>query len=217
MADDEIILDEIDLTSNDGEDAALNFTPLAEFGQGRENIPGIIAGVAIEEEEESAWAEDGILHIPQGRINSVAAADSWRVDNGNIYIGRANGNSAGVISGVSIERTTSKTPIITSGMIKIPLAQAYDGAESTSPDTAGAIKGIEYVDGICLGIVDGVIRLPKSPVFPAGLYDAVNGKKIPWATFLAGTSPVPMSVPKSGPRIMAFHLDNYLTFYLEDV
>lgn len=168
MADDEIILDEIDLTTNDGEDSALNFTPLAEFGQGRENIPGILAGVSLEDGEENAWAEDGILHIPQGRINSVAAADSWGVDNGNIYIGRANGNSAGVISDCDID--TVAAPILENGKIKFPLAQ-YDGkcpgnvdpegSCSGSVDTPGAISSAEYADGDSFRIDNGVLKIPK--------------------------------------------------------
>lgn len=217
MADSEEVIDEYDLTDSSGEDNALNLVPLATFGNGKTSTPGILSSVVAD--SSAPWAEDGVLHIPAGMIiNDVQAGDSWSISNGTITVARANGTTEGVIGSISIESTTSKVPVISQGSIIIPLAQAAEGELSTSIHTPGAISGIEYHEGTCLSIVDGVIKIPKPQTnFPAGLYNAASGEKIPWATFLAGTSPVPMSQPKDGLRIMAFHLGEYLSFYLEAV
>ncbi len=216
MADSEEIIDEYDLTDSSGEDNALNLVPLATFGNGRTSTPGIISSVVADSSEP--WAEDGVLHISAGMIN-VQAGDSWSITNGTITVARANGTTEGVIGNVCIESTTSEVPVISQGTIIIPLAQASEGELSTSIHTPGAISGIEYHEGACLSIVDGIIKIPKpkSPVFPAGLYNAKTTEKIPWATFLAGTSPVPMSNFSNGFRIMAFHIGDYLSFYIEEV
>lgn len=217
MADSEEIIDEYDLTDSSGEDNALNLVPLATFGNGGTSTPGIISSVFADSSEP--WAEDGVLHIPAGMIiNNVQAGDSWSISDGTITVARANGTTEGVIGSISIEKTTSNVPVISQGAIIIPLAQAREGESSTSIHTPGAISGIEYYEGTCLSIVDGVIKMPKPQTnFPAGLYKAEGNEKIPWATFLAGTSPIPMSAPLNGLRIMAFHIGEYLSFYIENV
>lgn len=220
----ETILEEVDLTTEDGEDNALNFPPLAQFGNEKTTVPGLIASARVDDSASEPYAEDGALVIPrgmiQGEITSVQPGAGWSVSGGVVQVGYASGGAPGVISGAEISKTTSKVPVIGNGVIIFPLAQAYGGANGTTADTPGAIAGIEYVDGFCLGIVDGVIQLPKPPeqtYFPTGLYNAATGEKISWRTFLSGSSPVPMSQPTNGLRIMAFHLGEYLTFYLENV
>ena len=160
MADSEEVIDEYDLTDSSGEDNALNLVPLATFGNGKTSTPGIISSAVAD--SSAPWAEDGVLHIPAGMIiNDVQAGDSWSISNGIITVARANGTTEGVIGSISIESTTSKVPVISQGSIIIPLAQAVEGELSTSIHTPGAISGIEYTEGACLGIVDGVVRIPK--------------------------------------------------------
>lgn len=214
--------EEIDLTDDDGEESTLYFPPLAQFGNGQETIPGLISSVLVDQNAAQPYATDGVVVIPrgeiQGGITSVQPGNGWSVNDGTVQVGYANGGSAGVISSATIAKTSSKTPIINSGEIVFPLAQAGGHPESTTQDTPGAISGVEWAEGYCLSIVDGVIKIPKPPeqsYFPSGLYNAATGEKISWQTFLSGTSPVPMSQPTNGFRIMAFHLGEYLTFYLE--
>ena len=214
--------EEIDLTSDDGEESTLYFSPLAQFGNGQETIPGLISSVLVDQNAAQPYAADGLLVIPrgeiQGGITSVQPGNGWSVQDGTVQVGYANGGSAGVISSATIAKTSSKTPTINNGEIVFPLAQAKADPQATTADTPGAISGIEYYEGTCLSIVDGVIRMPKpaeNTFFPDGLYNAATGEKMTWQTFLSGTSPVPLSQPNNGLRIMAFHLGRYLTFYLE--
>jgi hypothetical protein len=214
--------EEIDLTDDDGEESTLYFPPLAQFGNGQETIPGLISSVLVDKNAAQPFAADGVVVIPrgeiQGGITSVQPGNGWSVNDGTVQVGYANGGSAGVISSATIAKITSKTPMINSGEIVFPLAQAGGHPESTTQDTPGAISGVEWAEGYCLSIVDGIIKIPKPPeqsYFPSGLYNAATGEKISWQTFLSGTSPVPMSQPTNGFRIMAFHLGEYLTFYLE--
>ena len=214
--------EEIDLTDDDGEESTLFFPPLAQFGNGRDEIPGLISSVMVDQNATEPYAIDGAVVIPRGQIQdgitSVQPGNGWSVNDGTVQVGYANSGSAGVISTATIAKITSKTPIINSGEIVFPLAQAGGHPQSTTPDTPGAISGIEYYEGTCLSIVDGVIRMPKpaeNTFFPDGLYNAATGEKMTWQTFLSGTSPVPLSQPNNGLRIMAFHLGRYLTFYLE--
>lgn len=157
--------EEIDLTSDDGEENALYFSPLAQFGNGQEMIPGLISSVLVDQNAAQPYATDGVLVIPrgeiQGGITSVQPGNGWSVQDGTVQVGYANGGSAGVISSATIAATSSKTPMINNGQIVFPLAQAGGHPESTTQDTPGAISGIEYAEGLCLGIVDGVVQIPK--------------------------------------------------------
>lgn len=219
-----MIEEEFDLTGDDGEDAAFSSPPLAQFGNNQPTVPGMIVSVQVDQNATEPYATDGAVVIPrgqiQGGISNVQPGNGWSVQNGTVQVGYANGGSAGVISSATIAATSSKTPTINSGEIVFPLAQAGADENSTKTDTPGAISGIEYYEGTCLSIVDGVIRMPKpaeNAFFPDGLYNAATGEKMTWQTFLSGSSPVPLSQPNNGFRIMAFHLGRYLTFYLESV
>lgn len=194
--------------SDEGEDAALNFSPLASFGKGRATVPGLLRNIVVDDTEE-AYAEKGEAHIPAGQVTNVPKADTVS----GLY---------GLVGKAEFKALQGKKPTFTNGDLNIPLAQAPgDTCNGTvDDDTPGGIVGIGYsLDG-AFHIKDGYARIPKPPepgYFPDGLYNAETGEKISWQTFLAGTSPVPLSQPASGLRIMAFHLGKYITFYLEQV
>jgi hypothetical protein len=232
--------EEYDLTGEDGEDSALNFTSLAQFGNGQTVVPGLLKGAIIDAEASEPYARNGLLHIPSGEIEgtttptansetgrygvvvSVQPSNAWGIDDGHIYVGAANAGSAGVISSANFKALQGKTPTFTGGALNLPLAQApTDTCNGTvDDDTPGGIVGIGYSEDGDFRIEDGYARIPRPPesgYFPDGLYNAATGEKITWQTFLAGTSPVPLSEPAEGLRIMAFHLGKYLTFYLERV
>lgn len=203
----EEIIEEFDL-SDEGEDEAKNFTPLATFGKGKNTVPGSICGIVIGD-TDSPYAENGLVHIPAGQISNVPNADTVS----GLY---------GLVGKAEFKALQGKKPTFNNGDLNIPLAQApVDSCNGTvDDDTPGGIVGIGYSSDGDFHIKDGYARIPKPPepgYFPDGLYNAETGEKISWQTFLAGTSPVPLSQPASGLRIMAFHLGKYITFYLEQV
>lgn len=235
--------EEYDLTGEDGEDSALNFTSLAQFGNGQTVVPGLLKGAIVDAKASEPYARNGLLHIPSGEIEgtttptansatgrfgivgSVQSGNAWGIADGLIYVGVADAGSAGVISSANFKALQGKTPTFTGGALNLPLAQAAlgicDGVVGTGEDnTPGGILGIGYSKDGVFRIEDGYARIPRPPeqgYFPDGLYNAETGEKISWQTFLAGTSPVPLSKPAEGLRIMAFHLGKYITFYLEQV
>lgn len=218
----ETILEEVDLTTEDGEDNALNFPPLAQFGNEKLSIPGLIASARVDDSASEPYAEDGALVIPrgiiQGEITSVQPGAGWSVSGGVVQVGYASNGNAGVISGMEIAKTASKVPVIGNGVVSFPLAQATPGINGTDEDTPGAIKGIEYVEGTCLGIVDGVIQLPKPPensYAPDGLYDSNNARGITWAQ-LRGAGPVRLSSSSSSSLgVQVMMLGDYLSIFVD--
>ena len=160
-----MIEEEFDLTGDDGEDAAFSSPPLAQFGNKQTTVPGMIVSVQVDQNATEPYATDGAVVIPRGQIQdaitNVQPGNGWNVQNGTVQVGYANSGSAGVISSATIAATSSKTPTINNGEIVFPLAQAKADPQATTADTPGAISGIEYAEGFCLGIVDGVVQIPK--------------------------------------------------------
>ena len=171
--------EEYDLTGEDGEDSALNFTSLAQFGNGQAVIPGLLKGAIVDAEASEPYARNGLLHIPAGEIEgtttptansatgrfgivgSVQPGNAWGIADGLIYVGVADAGSAGVISSANFKALQGKTPTFTGGALNLPLAQATLGVNGTSEDTPGGLVGIGYSDDGCFGIVDGYARIPK--------------------------------------------------------
>lgn len=197
------IIEEYDL-SDVGEDAAANFPGLAEDGK-----PGLMVAVKMVAGLTAPYIENGVAYIPAGQISNVPNADTVS----GLY---------GLVGKAEFKVLQGKKPTFTNGDLNIPLAQApVDSCNGTvDDDTPGGLVGIGYSSDGDFHIKDGYARIPKPPepgYFPDGLYNAETGEKVSWQTFLAGTSPVPLSQPASGLRIMAFHLGKYITFYLEQV
>lgn len=171
------ILAEVDLTTEDGEDVANYYPPLAQFGGNLATVAGLVAGAQMSPTATEPTIVDGLLTIPAGEISStetadtaegrkgvvggVSSANAWEIVDGEIHIGLANSGNAGVLANAEIAKLSAKTPVISAGLLQIPLAQAGEHPTSTTADTPGAISGIEYVEGTCLGIVDGIIHIPK--------------------------------------------------------
>lgn len=205
MADEYDIIEEFALTDNDGEDNALNFggdeTPPAQFGNGQTVIFGTICGMQWGDYGGAFYATNGLVVVPKPPLADAIGGP-------------------GLFAGAEYKKLQGKKPTVVSGTLNLPLAQAGAGLEETTEDTPGGIIGIGYSSDGCFGITDGIARIPRPPepgYFPKGLYNAETGKKTTWEDFLAGTSPVAMSQPTDGYKIMAFHLGEYITFYLERV
>lgn len=181
----------------------------ASFGPGVTRIVGTIGGAQWGEVGGEFSCVNGQLTVPL-----PAAAE---------YSSGTENDKPGLISGVEFSKTDTTSEIDT-GMIKLAAANASSycnsATDGTENGTPGGIYGIGYGNDNNFSIDKGYIRIPRPPAqgyFPDGLYNAATGEKITWQTFLAGTSPVPLSEPADGLRIMAFHLGKYLTFYLERV
>ena len=181
----------------------------ASFGPGVARIVGTIGGAQWGEVGGEFSCVNGQLTVPL-----PAAAE---------YSSGTENDQPGLISGVEFSKTDTTSEIDT-GMIKLAAANASSycnsATDGTENGTPGGIYGIGYGNDNNFSIDKGYIRIPRPPAqgyFPDGLYNAATGEKITWQTFLAGTSPVPLSEPADGLRIMAFHLGKYLTFYLERV
>ena len=206
MADeDDYEIEDYDLTADDGEDNALNFggdeTPPAQFGNEQVVISGTISGMQWGDFGGAFYATNGLAVVPKPPLADTVGG-------------------AGLLVSAEFKKLQGKKPTLISGTLNLPLAQAGEGQEETTEDTPGGIIGIGYSSDGCFGIVDGFARIPRPPepgYFPKGLYNAETGKKTTWEDFLAGTSPVAMSQPTDGYKIMAFHLGEYITFYLERV
>lgn len=205
MADEYDITEEFALTAEDGEDNALNFggddTPPAQFGNGQTVISGTISGMQWGDFGGAFYASNGLAVVPKPPLADAIGGP-------------------GLFAGAEYKKLQGKKPTVVSGTLNLPLAQAGAGQEATTEDTPGGIKGIGYSSDGCFGITDGMALIPRPPepgYFPKGLYNAETGKKTTWEDFLAGTSPVAMSQPTDGYKIMAFHLGEYITFYLERV
>jgi hypothetical protein len=63
--------EEYDLTGEDGEDSALNFISLAQFGNGQTVVPGLLKGAIVDAEASEPYARNGLLHIPAGEIEGT--------------------------------------------------------------------------------------------------------------------------------------------------
>lgn len=178
----------------------------ASFGPGVPTIVGTISGAQWGTIGGAFSCDAGLLTVP---LPAAAEYSS----------GTITSSSPGLIGGVEFSKTDT-TSEINGGMIKLAAADAASRCLGTTDGTPGGIHGVGYNSIDEFEISKGYIKIPKPPApgyFPDGLYNAETGEKISWQTFLAGTSPVPLSQPASGLRIMAFHLGKYITFYLESV
>lgn len=203
----EEIIEEFDL-SDEGEDEAKNFTPLATFGKGKNTVPGSICGIVVGD-TESPYAENGVAHIPAGQISNVPNADTVS----GLY---------GLVGKAEFKALQGKKPTFTNGDLNIPLAQApVDSCNGTvDDDTPGGIVGIGYSEDGDFCIKDGYARIPRPPeqgYFPAGLYDGVKGQKINWTDM--GTGVIPLTGkenPEDGDlRIVAMLIGGYLSLWLQ--
>ena len=208
MADeDDYEIEDFELTDNDCEDSALNLgdessVSPAQYGNNQPVIVGTISGMQWGNFGGSFYAKNGLCVIPKPPLADTVGG-------------------AGLLVSAEFKKLQGKKPTLVSGTLNLPLAQASTGAcNGTVDDTPGGIVGIGYSEDGVFSIKDGYARIPRPPepgYFPKGLYNAETGKKTTWEDFLAGTSPVAMSQPTDGYKIMAFHLGEYITFYLERV
>ncbi len=209
MADeDEYEIEDYELTDTDGVDSALNLgdessVSPAQYGNNQPVIVGTISGMQWGDFGGSFYAINGLAVIPKPPLADTVGG-------------------AGLLEKAEFKKLQGKKPTLGSGTLNLPLAQAPTGAcdGTVDDDTPGGIVGIGYSEDGVFSIKDGYARIPRPPeqgYFPDGLYNAATGEKITWQTFLAGTSPVPLSEPAEGLRIMAFHLGKFITFYLERV
>lgn len=178
----------------------------ASFGPGKPTIVGTIGNAQWGTMGGAFSCADGVLTVP---LPAAAEYSS----------GTITSSSPGLIGGVDFSKTDT-TSEINGGMIKLAAANAASRCNGTTDGTPGGIHGVGYNSIDEFEISKGYIKIPKPPepgYFPDGIYNAVTGEKVTWETFLAGNSPVPMSAPSGGWRIMAFHFGKYLTFYLESV
>lgn len=131
----EEILEEVALTDADGEDSALSFTPLAEFGKATpvqdstntdtddvDTIAGSVINVVVDATTTTSYARGGIVHIPAGIVQAVTQplADSTLGQTGivsNVQSGGAWGITQGVIQ-VGLADTTSGPGVIAGAEIK---------------------------------------------------------------------------------------------------
>ena len=203
----EEIIEEFDL-SDEGEDEAKNFAPLATFGKGKNTVPGSICGIVIGD-TDSPYAENGLVHIPAGQISNVPNADTVS----GIY---------GLVGKAEFKALQGKKPTFTNGDLNIPLAQAPTGAcdGTVDDDTPGGIVGIGYSEDGVFSIKDGFARIPRPPepgYFPKGVYNGVMGQKVDWTAM--GTGVIPLTGkenPKDGDlRIVTMLIGGYLSLWFQ--
>ena len=161
----EEIIEEFDL-SDEGEDEAKNFTPLATFGKGENTVPGSICGIVIGD-TDSPYAKNGVAHIPAGQIYNIPNADTV----GGLY---------GLVGKAEFKALQGKKPTFNNGDLNIPLAQApVDSCNGTvDDDTPGGIVGIGYSEDGVFSIKDGYARIPRPATyeFDSDWFEVVDGQ-----------------------------------------
>lgn len=161
----EEIIEEFDL-SDEGEDEAKNFTPLATFGNGENTVPGSICGIIVGD-TASPYAKNGVAHIPAGQISNVPNADTV----GGLY---------GLVGKAEFKALQGKKPTFVNGDLNIPLAQAPTGAcdGTVDDDTPGGIVGAGYSSDGFFRIFNGFIRIPKPTIyeFDPEWFEVIDGQ-----------------------------------------
>ena len=184
-------------------------------------------------------------HYPAGGVASVAGVLSgvqWTTEAGisDPYIWQGVLNipvpdvSDQMLTHCKVEQTTDDAGTVHGTTLRLRLAD-YESGAGSGVNQAGLVNAIAMASGGSPRIEDGCIVVPThsfdpqqfsvsegglvslQQVFPSGLYNAVNNQKITWQQFLSGNSAVPLSAPVDGMRLCAFHLNGYLSFYLEKV
>ena len=142
-----IALEEIDLTGDDGEEEALNYTPLADGV-----TPGLLLTVKQATGISAPYIENGTVYLPPGG-GSVGDLPLAYFGSSGIY-----SPVAGIISNMYFTEQV-KEPRAYAGEVALPVAY-FDG--SSSPVTGG-VKSIRFASFVSEPqIIDGEIYIPPS-------------------------------------------------------
>lgn len=142
-----IAIEEIDLTGDDGEEEALNYTPLADGV-----TPGLLLTVKQATGISAPYIENGTVYLPPGGGNGGYVPLAYFGSSG-IY-----SPVAGIISNMYFSDSV-KEPCAYAGEVALPLASSsYFGSS-----VAGGVRLIEYSTSVSAPeINDGNIRIPMA-------------------------------------------------------
>lgn len=205
--------EEIDLTSDDGEESTLFFPPLAGGDE-----PGLLVRVEYTSEVAAPIIEDGVVKLPPaaGGDAPLASFDEWgdkavpgllggvvveqgrgfRAEQGVLYVPLASSDSsvgehvAGLVRNIGYKHAGTE-PSIENGEIAIPLAHSYFG----STGIAGVIRGVQCGSTTTPSIDEGEVVLPYDV---QGVVNA-NGEAVDWLS-------LPTAVGSSGVLLSEFPL-----------
>lgn len=211
----EEILAELTATDAEGDGGLPYVPPLAQYGEERETVPGLLAGVQLVGSLKTPYIADGVAYLP---LTPGGGGDDDSPTGCNCvpaFYDKEVGSTLGLIRSIGFKEDLQACGI-KGGNIEMPLATSHDGCTGV----AGGVVAVQYNSKETTPRIDnGVIILPAptTPAMPiAGLYDAVHAQGLTWEQ-LKGAGPVQLSYSsKYGYGIKAFMLGEYLSLFIEE-